>query len=245
MARERYLLDETEDTIHQNQIVPTTASDKRKNWWFYHKTHTIVALIVVVFVVVIVHSFVTRETPDYTIAIMTEYSLPNDLLQDIEEHLERYADDRNGDGETVVSLQYYHFSSNTTSDYEAAELQASFVKFAADASGGDSIIFIYDDESYRYLDNNDMSDFFGPIEEGGEDYILLKDMAGLNNLTLNHYAEDGNIETVMNVIGNLKVSVRTEEGTAFDKEEKVEYREDCIEMYKRLRDDVPVNTAAE
>ena len=29
MARERYLLDDTEDTIHKNEIKPQTAADKR------------------------------------------------------------------------------------------------------------------------------------------------------------------------------------------------------------------------
>ena len=32
MARERYLLNDTEDTIHQNQIKPTTGKEKRENW---------------------------------------------------------------------------------------------------------------------------------------------------------------------------------------------------------------------
>ena len=41
MARERYLLDDTEDTIHKNEIKPQTAADKRKNWWDYHKVHVL------------------------------------------------------------------------------------------------------------------------------------------------------------------------------------------------------------
>ena len=45
MARERYLLNDTEDTIHQNQIKPTTGKEKRENWWFYHKVHLIVGVI--------------------------------------------------------------------------------------------------------------------------------------------------------------------------------------------------------
>ena len=36
MARERYLLDDTEDTIHEKRNKPQTAADKRKNWWDYH-----------------------------------------------------------------------------------------------------------------------------------------------------------------------------------------------------------------
>ena len=237
MARERYLLEDTEDTIHSNPITPTTGKEKRQNWWFYHKVHLIVGVIAVAFAAAIVWSFVSKESPDYNIAIMTEYVLPNDLLLDLEEHLEQYADDRNGDGKAVVALQSYQFTTNGTSDYDAALLQASFVKFAADASGGDSMIFIYDDASYAYLDNNDMEGFFAPVDGSAEEYVLFSDMAGLSSLELNHYAEDGNIETVMNVLGKLKVAVRAEDGAAFNKEEKTEYRQDSIALFERLKND--------
>ena len=107
MARERYLLEDTEDTIHQNPITPTTGKEKRQNWWFYHKVHLIVGIIAVIFAASVIWSFVSKENPDYYVAIMTEYMLPVDLQLDLEEHLEQYADDRNGDGEVAVALQYY------------------------------------------------------------------------------------------------------------------------------------------
>ena len=115
----------------------------------YHKVHLIVGIIAVIFAASVIWSFVSKENPDYYVAIMTEYMLPVDLQLDLEEHLEQYADDRNGDGEVAVALQYYQFSTDGTTDYDAAQLQASFVKFAADASNADSIIFIYDDASYE------------------------------------------------------------------------------------------------
>ena len=45
MARERYLLNAGEDTIHDNEIKLVTAKDKRKNWWYYHKRHLLVGII--------------------------------------------------------------------------------------------------------------------------------------------------------------------------------------------------------
>ena len=47
MARERYLLDDTEDTIHENEIKPQTAADKRKNWWDYHKVHVLLVALAI------------------------------------------------------------------------------------------------------------------------------------------------------------------------------------------------------
>ncbi len=37
MARERYLLDVGEDTIHTGVIELKTRKDKFKNWWHYNK----------------------------------------------------------------------------------------------------------------------------------------------------------------------------------------------------------------
>lgn len=245
MARERYLLNDTEDTIHQNQIKPTTGKEKRENWWFYHKVHLIVGVIAVVFAVAIVWSFVSKDNPDYNVAIMTEYVLPTDLQLDLEEHIEQYADDRNGDGEVMVQLLCYTFPTGGTSDYDIAQLQASFVKFAADANAGDTMIFLYDDASYNYLDQNDMDGFFGPVDDSGEEYVLFSDMAGLNNLQLNHYAEEGDLETVMNVLGSLKVAVRSTDASVFEKEEIAAYRQDSIALFERLKTGEKPQTAAE
>ena len=45
MARERYLHNAGEDTIHSNEIKLVTAKDKRKNWWYYHKFHLLIGII--------------------------------------------------------------------------------------------------------------------------------------------------------------------------------------------------------
>lgn len=246
MARERYLLNEGEDTIHQNQIEPTTASEKRENWWFYHKTHVIVAVILAVFLGAVIYSFVSKEKPDYTIALMTEYSVPNDLLLDIEDHLEQYGEDLNGDGKVIVSLQHYRFSSSTKTDYEASELQAAYVRFASDAAAGDSMLYIYDDKSYVYLGQNDMEDYFAPADGTDNVYYYWKDLPGLNTLQLTHYTEEGaTVENVLKVLGDLKVSVRSADGAAFEKEEKFEYRDQCIALLERLKEDQAVQAAAE
>ena len=46
MARERYLINAGEDTIHSNEIKLVTAKDKRENWWYYHKRQIIPAILV-------------------------------------------------------------------------------------------------------------------------------------------------------------------------------------------------------
>lgn len=246
MARERYLLNDEEETIHRNQIVPTTGKEKRQNWWFHHKVHLIATVLVIACLISIVYSVASKEKPDYTVTLMTEYTVPSDLQTDLEEHLEKYAEDLNGDGKVVVALQYCRFYAGSSSEYEVSELQASFVKFAADASEGDTMLFIYDQQSYDYLDQNEMDGFFGPAHEGEEEnHCLWADMEGLKALELNHYKEEGvTAEGVQNIMGSLKVSVRTEDAdaNAFKDSEKIEYRKECVELYDRLMNNEQINT---
>ena len=191
MARERYLLDDTEDTIHENEIKPQTAADKRKNWWDYHKVHVLLVALAIAVVGYFIYSVTSKTEPDYTITVMTQYTVPSDLQTDIQELFEKYADDRNGDGKTYVAMNFCRFNTSGTSEFETTELQASFVKFATDASAGDSMIFAYDDASYKYLDQDDLEGFFGPVDGTDNDYYLWKDIPALNNLELNHYNEEG------------------------------------------------------
>lgn len=241
MARERYLLDETEDTIHRGQIKPETGKEKRENWWFYHKVHVIVGVIAAAFVAMVIYSFASRVTPDYVISLMTGYAMPSDLTADIQTHLERFGDDRNGDGKVVMEVRSYQFSTSQGSEYDAGMLQASFVKFAADASSAESIIFMYDDASYDYLSNNDMEGFFAPFDGTDNPYYLWQDVPGLEDFKLQKYAGEGvSEENVKKVLSSLKVAVRAEDGTAFKDDKKVAYRADCIAFMERLFANTPV-----
>ena len=105
------------------------------------------------------------------------------------------------------------------------------------------MIFAYDDASYKYLDQDDLEGFFGPVDGTDNDYYLWKDIPALNNLELNHYNEEGTTkESVLSVLGELKVAVRTEDGAAFKKQEKIDYRNDSVKLYERLLNDEPANT---
>ena len=126
MARERYLLDDTEDTIHKNEIKPQTASDKRKNWWDYHKVHVLLVALAIAVVGYFIYSVTSKTEPDYTITVMTQYTVPSDLQTDIQELFEKYADDRNGDGKTYVAMNFCRFNTSGTSEFETANFLSLF-----------------------------------------------------------------------------------------------------------------------
>jgi len=241
MARERYLLNDEESTIHANQIVPTTAKEKRQNWWFHNKVKVIAGVLIGACLFSLIWSVVSKENPDYSVMMMTGYGVPSELMDDLEEHFEAYAEDLNGDGDVVVAIQHCCFNTTSSSSYQAAELQAAFVRFAADAGAGDSMLFIYDDVSKAYLSQNDMEGFFGPFGDVTEEYVLWSDLESLKKLTIERYEKEGAaLDSVQKVLGELKVSVRTQEGAAFEKEEKITYREETIEFFDRLRNDTPI-----
>ena len=81
-----------------------------------------------------------------------------------------------------VAMNFCRFNTSGTSEFETSELQASFVKFATDASAGDSMIFAYDDASYKYLDQDDLKGFFGPVDGTDNDYYLWKGHSGAEQL---------------------------------------------------------------
>ena len=158
MARERYLLNAGEDTIHQNEIKLVTGKDKRKNWWYYHKVHLLVGIIVVGLVGSFIYSMVTKVNPDYTIGLLTSYSMPSNGLDQLEQCITPYADDRNGDGQVVVTVVNYVYSDDA--DADATQQQAAVVRFLADASSNTCMIYLHDQEAFDALSRSDFGGLF-------------------------------------------------------------------------------------
>lgn len=48
-----------------------------------------------------IHSMATKVDPDYTIGLLTSFTMPETGVQQLEECIAAYADDRNGDGKVV------------------------------------------------------------------------------------------------------------------------------------------------
>ena len=72
----------------------------------------------------------------------SSYTMPDAAVTQLEEYLTQYAEDRNGDGKTVVTVVNYIFS-ESTAQTDPTQQQASVVKFTADASTGESILYIH------------------------------------------------------------------------------------------------------
>ena len=253
MARERYLLNAGEDTIHQNEIKLVTGKDKRKNWWYYHKIHLLVTVLVVALVGSFVYSLVTNVHPDYTIALVTSYSMPETGLNQLEECIIPYADDRNGDGKVVVSVVNYVFSDGADVDY--TEQEASIVRFMADASSNEVMIYLHDEGAFDALKSN-LGGFFQyndgtAMPEDAKDFenamISWDDVAAFAKFQ--PCTEEGELytaEVLSELYSRLRVSCRAAEGSSIEgKEKDMAYHESSVALLERLKNDEPLNANAQ
>lgn len=241
MGRERYLLGDDEDTIHANVIELKTAKEKRKNWWHYHKVYLLAATAIIALAVYSVYSITAQPQPDYSIALLTSFNLPDEIKSAMEEHFSKYADDRNNDGKAVVRLNSYVFSN--ASNYEA--FQADFIRFAGDVEMSTCMIYLYDQASLDMLTES-MSGLFQynngePMPADADDYRNAMrswdSFEGLKSCPLElEESENGwTHEKVQELCSRLNVSVRTTANTALSKKEGAPaYHADSLLLLERL-----------
>lgn len=248
MARERYLVNAGEDTIHQNEIKLVTAKDKGMNWWYYHKIHLLVAVVAIGLVASFVYSMVTQVDPDYTIALVTSYSMPETGMKQLEECITPYADDRNGDGQVKVTVTSYVFSTDPNADY--AQQQASQVRFMADASSNQVMIYLHDEAAFsalegafagffQYNDGTSMPEDAKDFENAMVPWDSIQAFDSFQPKT-----EEGelyNAEILSELFSRLRVSRRAAIGSSIESnEEDMAYYQSSMELYERLKNGQPL-----
>ena len=242
MARERYLLDVGEDTIHTGVIELKTKKDKAKNWWYYNKRILLFVAIAAAVAFSWIYSVVTKVDPDYTVGMVTSFSLPSEVTEELERYLEPFCEDRNGDGKVKVVVSSYVFGDFSTSqDYQL--YQAAYTRFAGDAAIGGCMIYIHDEDGLRTLGDGAQGFFVyndgTPMPDGAVDFENASrpwsEFAGLSDFTaqgneLNNWTP----EVVQELCKRLSVSVRTPEGMV-EKDEKLKsYYQDSVKLLERL-----------
>lgn len=158
MARERYLVNAGEDTIHDPEAEKKaeqsvkTPHGKWANFWYYHKLHVLIAVAVAVVAGYSIWSAVRTVQPDYTVGLITQQMYPQQVTDALEKGMEKYGKDLNHDGKVVIQITQYAIPSGSTSSAQATDAQAEMAyrtKLMADVSTGTSMIFLTDDASLR------------------------------------------------------------------------------------------------
>jgi hypothetical protein len=228
LARERYLLHEGEETIHQTEaeIQLKTPHDKWQNFWYYHKWHVLIGVFVFIVAAYMVHDLVSRTEPDYQVMLITQSTVSTDAVDALEQTMEKYGEDLNGDGTVSVQVSA-NVISNDSSSEDPNERMAGVVHLQADLTEGTSILFLTDDQTFREQQKETQlfsyTDGTNPAT-GATDYdrmrVALKDckaFAGLKTAL----PDGGEGQTLLN---QLSVSLRVFQGTGLDKkQDKQEY----------------------
>lgn len=166
MARERYLVGVSKEELEYKPPAPPpmTPKGKLQNIWYHYKWAIIGGVFAVIVLTVLIVQAVTREKPDYRICMATMGYLPDSVVEALEETLEQYGEDLNGDGEVMVSIQALNVSleEGGNNQLSMANRQAVFAHIAA----RDVPIFAFDAEYYAELSANlDAGlSFFEPLD---------------------------------------------------------------------------------
>ena len=117
-----------------------TGKEKRENFWFYHKWHVIVGIVAALMVFSFVWEIATQVHPDYTIGILTTTGVPMGTGEALAEQLKPHFDDRNGDGEVVVSVMEYTIGKDADSIADPNVQMANITKLSGDIDGGEHAV---------------------------------------------------------------------------------------------------------
>ena len=164
MASYRYERDIDPKDLTPRKEKQYTRKERWANWWDYNLKWVILIGIAVAFVAYnFIGQYFFTTKPDYNVAVVAPYYLPEDTVNALQTALADYGEDRNGDGKVVVTLNVYtlDYSDTETQTESAAYLtMAGTTKLATDVQGGLSSVFLLWDPkgfeestgSLRYLD---------------------------------------------------------------------------------------------
>ena len=126
----------------------TERREKWKTWWWYHKIHVLIAAAAVGVILYSVLPGLLSAKPDYSLAVITTVRLPDETYAALRERIQEAADDRNGDGETLVELNW--FLPDLSGKTEGVNNYGEAARLDADLVGKVSTLFLIEDtEGFR------------------------------------------------------------------------------------------------
>lgn len=127
----------------------------KKKWehlWLYYKWYMIGGAAVLV---LLVNFWVQkRQTPkpDYYVSIVTGSYVPEEARDKMVAQLETVLDDRNGDGNVVVTVNLYQYNGRPQDAEDTSAFMAAAVQLAADLQEKISLCYITDSEELLNAD---------------------------------------------------------------------------------------------
>ncbi|MEG0542688.1 MAG: hypothetical protein RR461_08295 [Angelakisella sp.] len=154
---------------------PMTPKERLLNFWFYYKWWVLGGVVALIMLLVFIRDVRSNVKPDYTIGLLTSYVMPEETVQALETAILPYANDRNGDGKTVVYLSPYSIPVNGAAPADPMAHAANMTRLSGDIQMGDSMLFITDNvvEYQKLLELFCYNDGTEPPLEGEPDATKL------------------------------------------------------------------------
>lgn len=139
--------DNLADLIKSDPEENMTQSQKASNWWYYHKWYVIGGIIIVAAAFHLIGTllgFWTKD-PDFQIAYVGSYTLPEETISSLEQGFASIAEDFNGDGEVIVQINQYSYIGQSADSSLAYYEYGNEIPLIGDISACDSFFFLTDD----------------------------------------------------------------------------------------------------
>lgn len=151
---------------------------KLSHIWLYYKWYIIVAAVLAVIAADHLWQVGSRKEPDYYAAVVTGGYVSETARDALAQELERLWPDRDGDGSTRVTINFYQYDAQTAESMNPASFMASAVQLAADFRLEISDCFVTDCPELL-LDNNALRSYGAPEENGIKGITELEGFAVL------------------------------------------------------------------
>lgn len=177
MARERYLIGVDPDEL---KAAPPPPPEKPAGWWenlwYHYKWHLIVGGFVVLLVVLGVWQLVTKDDPDYNVVLLTSDPLTTEMVDNLEQILQKAGQDLDEDGKVEVLIENLALGISYSNN-KVANDNTLYAHLAA----GDVLLFAmepgYED---RILSLSDTYEFFTTLSDGEPYYHWRPDVSGVS-----------------------------------------------------------------
>lgn len=236
MARERYLLNADEETIHKEKIVLATKKQKWENFWYYNTRKVIAISIAVAMVVGLFYSIFSKTKADYTIGIVAAKNLDSSVINMLEEQLSEYGKDLNGDGIVYVAVNNCSIGDgNTSGMYSGMQSQVGSVRYYSDLNNGDSMIWLHDEIGYYSTDDKNDPLFKKIFKGENPSSLSVEDVKAFDAISFEGFEDEFfTPDDIKLIFSTMSVSIRDTVGTATGTKEKDEYYKECEILLENL-----------
>jgi len=198
-------------------LSPKTFKEKRQNFWFHYKWQTIGAIFLTVTIAILTAQCMNREKYDFQMVLVAYKTCLDTQVDSVEEYIEQYAEDINGDGEVNVNIINCTFTEGGDQQYKSTML----TKIQTQIIGNrEAVMYIVDQSAHDYMQT---------IVEGG---IFEGEPLALDS----EFYEATESKDFGKLPEGLMLVKRRINGTTFAGDEKIEasYKE-CEKLIEKIK----------